>query len=126
MPAGAACKKAGGARRHKLVSPAGASFTASAKSALTGGKACSHGTLRSAASGISGRLTKTFTMPAQASDASRWVRASPQKKRAAPAGISWCRQQERLSRLVQSPLSLVERLAPTGLSVARPLALVGV
>ncbi|MDA8000558.1 MAG: hypothetical protein MPL62_04575 [Alphaproteobacteria bacterium] len=25
-------------------------------------------------------MTKTFTMPAQASDASRWVRASPQKK----------------------------------------------
>ncbi|MDA8000977.1 MAG: hypothetical protein MPL62_06755 [Alphaproteobacteria bacterium] len=35
---------------------------------------------RRAASGISERLTKTFTMLAQASDASRWVRASPQKK----------------------------------------------
>ncbi|MDA8001045.1 MAG: hypothetical protein MPL62_07100 [Alphaproteobacteria bacterium] len=35
---------------------------------------------RSAAFGISGSLTKTFTIVAQASDASRWVRASPQKK----------------------------------------------
>ncbi|MDA8001710.1 MAG: hypothetical protein MPL62_10540 [Alphaproteobacteria bacterium] len=34
---------------------------------------------RRAALGISGRLTKTFTVLAQASDASRWVRASPQK-----------------------------------------------
>ncbi|MDA8001422.1 MAG: hypothetical protein MPL62_09055 [Alphaproteobacteria bacterium] len=36
-------------------------------------------TLRRPAPGISGSLTKTFTMLAQASDASRWVRASPQK-----------------------------------------------
>ncbi|MDA7985126.1 MAG: hypothetical protein MPJ52_06150, partial [Alphaproteobacteria bacterium] len=35
---------------------------------------------RSAVFGISGSLTKTFTIAAQASDASRWVRASPQKK----------------------------------------------
>ncbi|MDA7999702.1 MAG: hypothetical protein MPL62_00135 [Alphaproteobacteria bacterium] len=37
-------------------------------------------TCRSAIFGISGSLTKTFTIAAQASDASRWVRASPQKK----------------------------------------------
>ncbi|MDA8001228.1 MAG: hypothetical protein MPL62_08055 [Alphaproteobacteria bacterium] len=36
-------------------------------------------TLRRAIFGISGRLTKTFTVLAQASDTSRWVRASPQK-----------------------------------------------
>ncbi|MDA8004041.1 MAG: hypothetical protein MPK08_03985, partial [Alphaproteobacteria bacterium] len=36
--------------------------------------------LRRLAAGISGSLTKTFTMLAQASDAGRWVRASPQKK----------------------------------------------
>ncbi|MDA8000764.1 MAG: hypothetical protein MPL62_05615 [Alphaproteobacteria bacterium] len=65
-------------------------------------------------------------MSAQANSANLSPQALPAKKRAAPAGISWCRQQERLSRLVQSPLSLVERLAPTGLSVVRPLALVGV
>ncbi|MDA8001214.1 MAG: hypothetical protein MPL62_07980 [Alphaproteobacteria bacterium] len=34
---------------------------------------------RRAALGISGRWTKTFTVSAQASDAGRWVRASPQK-----------------------------------------------
>ncbi|MDA8000358.1 MAG: hypothetical protein MPL62_03555 [Alphaproteobacteria bacterium] len=36
---------------------------------------------RSATFGISGSLTKTFTELAQASDASRWVRASPQKNK---------------------------------------------
>ncbi|MDA7983023.1 MAG: hypothetical protein MPJ79_02700, partial [Alphaproteobacteria bacterium] len=44
--------------------------------------------------------------------------------RAAPAGGSWCRQQERLSRRVHRPLSLVENFAPSGLFMARPLALV--
>ncbi|MDA8001393.1 MAG: hypothetical protein MPL62_08900 [Alphaproteobacteria bacterium] len=46
--------------------PAGAAVTASAKSALTGGRAGSHGTLHSAALGISGRWTETFTVSAQA------------------------------------------------------------
>ncbi|MDA7999926.1 MAG: hypothetical protein MPK08_02055, partial [Alphaproteobacteria bacterium] len=44
--------------------------------------------------------------------------------RAAPAGVSGCSQQERLSRPVQSPLSLVEKSAPTGLFMVRHLALV--
>ncbi|MDA7999986.1 MAG: hypothetical protein MPL62_01610 [Alphaproteobacteria bacterium] len=43
--------------------------------------------------------------------------------RAAPAGDSWCLQQERLSRRVQSPPSLVETPAPTGLPVVRHMAL---
>ncbi|MDA8003921.1 MAG: N-acetylmuramoyl-L-alanine amidase [Alphaproteobacteria bacterium] len=45
--------------------------------------------------------------------------------RAAPAGGSGCRQQERLSRRAHRPLSLVEKFAPSGLFMARPLALVG-
>ncbi|MDA7999805.1 MAG: hypothetical protein MPL62_00670 [Alphaproteobacteria bacterium] len=42
---------------------------ASAKSALAGGKACSRGTLRSAASGVSGRGIQTLKAPAQANRA---------------------------------------------------------
>ncbi|MDA8000859.1 MAG: hypothetical protein MPL62_06105 [Alphaproteobacteria bacterium] len=34
---------------------------------------------RRSASGISGRLTKTFTLPAQASAAHRWLAALPPK-----------------------------------------------
>ncbi|MDA7983122.1 MAG: hypothetical protein MPJ79_03210, partial [Alphaproteobacteria bacterium] len=44
---------------------------------------------------------------------------------AAPAGGSWCSQQERLSRRAHRPRSLVKMLAPSGLFMARPLALVG-